>query len=106
MFLKLRNFPSEKKVTSLLPVCLVGCPFGYLENQCLSFSFHGAIIHHNILIKLHWQEDGKKKVELKTNFWFEHDKSVTSMLILFAAFPIVGAVVVGLDQYINYYKLQ
>ncbi|RWW74057.1 hypothetical protein BHE74_00018019 [Ensete ventricosum] len=70
MFLKLRNFPREKKVTSLLP------------------------------------EDGKKKVELKTNFWFEHDKSVTSMLILFAAFPIVGAVVVGLDQYINYYKLQ
>ncbi|GMH05221.1 hypothetical protein Nepgr_007061 [Nepenthes gracilis] len=38
-------------------------------------------------------EDGKKVVELKANSLFEHDKSV-------------GAVVVGLDQYINYYKLQ
>ncbi|KAL9686175.1 hypothetical protein QQ045_023630 [Rhodiola kirilowii] len=38
-------------------------------------------------------EDGKKTVELKANQLFEHDKSV-------------GAVVVGLDQYINYYKLQ
>ncbi|KAK6932884.1 hypothetical protein RJ641_002508 [Dillenia turbinata] len=38
-------------------------------------------------------EDGKKHVELKSNNLFEHDKSV-------------GAVVVGLDQYINYYKLQ
>lgn len=38
-------------------------------------------------------EDGKKTVQLKPNCLFEHDKSV-------------GAVVVGLDQYINYYKLQ
>jgi phosphoglycolate phosphatase len=38
-------------------------------------------------------EDGKKLVQLKPNSLFEHDKSV-------------GAVVVGLDQYINYYKLQ
>ncbi|GFS45932.1 2-phosphoglycolate phosphatase 2 [Actinidia rufa] len=38
-------------------------------------------------------EDGKKMVHLKPNYLFEHDKSV-------------GAVVVGLDQYINYYKLQ
>ncbi|KAL6992920.1 Phosphoglycolate phosphatase 2 [Sarracenia purpurea var. burkii] len=38
-------------------------------------------------------EDGKKVVQLKPNCLFEHDKSV-------------GAVVVGLDQYINYYKLQ
>lgn len=38
-------------------------------------------------------EDGKKTVQLKPNSLFEHDKSV-------------GAVVVGLDQYINYYKLQ
>ncbi|KAM5588957.1 phosphoglycolate phosphatase 2 [Rosa sericea] len=38
-------------------------------------------------------EDGKKTVQLKSNCLFEHDKSV-------------GAVVVGLDQYINYYKLQ
>lgn len=38
-------------------------------------------------------EDGKKTVQLKANCLFEHDKSV-------------GAVVAGLDQYINYYKLQ
>lgn len=38
-------------------------------------------------------EDGKKIVQLKANDLFEHDKSV-------------GAVVVGLDRYINYYKLQ
>nr|XP_043610347.1 phosphoglycolate phosphatase 2 [Erigeron canadensis] len=38
-------------------------------------------------------EDGKKTVELKSNTLFEHDKSV-------------GAVVVGIDPYINYYKLQ
>ncbi|PIN01161.1 p-Nitrophenyl phosphatase [Handroanthus impetiginosus] len=39
------------------------------------------------------QEDGKKTVQLKPNNLFEHDKNV-------------GAVVVGLDQYINFYKLQ
>lgn len=38
-------------------------------------------------------EDGKKIWQLKPNCLFEHDKDV-------------GAVVVGLDQYINYYKLQ
>ncbi|KAK3007942.1 hypothetical protein RJ639_013355 [Escallonia herrerae] len=38
-------------------------------------------------------EDGTKTVQLKPNSLFEHDKSV-------------GAVVVGLDQYVNYYKLQ
>ncbi|KAL3820851.1 hypothetical protein ACJIZ3_006756 [Penstemon smallii] len=38
-------------------------------------------------------EDGKKTIDLRPNFLVEHDKSV-------------GAVVVGLDQYINYYKLQ
>ncbi|KAK4484977.1 hypothetical protein RD792_007583 [Penstemon davidsonii] len=38
-------------------------------------------------------EDGKKTINLRPNFLVEHDKSV-------------GAVVVGLDQYINYYKLQ
>ncbi|CAN6448300.1 unnamed protein product [Victoria cruziana] len=37
-------------------------------------------------------EDGKKRIELKPNLFIEHDKSV-------------GAVVVGLDQYINYYKI-
>ncbi|XP_051128656.1 phosphoglycolate phosphatase 2-like [Andrographis paniculata] len=38
-------------------------------------------------------EDGKKTIQLKSNSLFEHDKSV-------------GAVVVGLDRHINYYKLQ
>lgn len=38
-------------------------------------------------------EDGKKTAEWKSNCLFEHDKSV-------------GAVVVGLDPFINYYKLQ
>ncbi|XP_006660472.1 phosphoglycolate phosphatase 2 [Oryza brachyantha] len=38
-------------------------------------------------------EDGKKNILLEANFYFEHDKSV-------------GAVIVGLDQYFNYYKMQ
>ncbi|KAL1559974.1 Phosphoglycolate phosphatase 2 [Salvia divinorum] len=38
-------------------------------------------------------EDGKKTANMKRNSFFEHDKNV-------------GAVVVGLDQYINFYKLQ
>ncbi|KMZ72841.1 Phosphoglycolate phosphatase 2 [Zostera marina] len=38
-------------------------------------------------------EDGKKLVDLKPNCYFEHDKNV-------------GAVVVGFDHYINFYKLQ
>lgn len=38
-------------------------------------------------------EDGKKTALLRPNSFFQHDKSV-------------GAVVVGLDQYINFYKLQ
>uniref|UniRef100_A0A7C8ZIQ1 Phosphoglycolate phosphatase n=1 Tax=Opuntia streptacantha TaxID=393608 RepID=A0A7C8ZIQ1_OPUST len=38
-------------------------------------------------------EDGKKMVDLKEHRFFKHDKGV-------------GAVVVGLDPYINYYKLQ
>ncbi|XP_010059542.2 phosphoglycolate phosphatase 2 [Eucalyptus grandis] len=38
-------------------------------------------------------EDSKKTAEWKSNCLFEHDKSV-------------GAVVVGLDPFINYYKLQ
>uniref|UniRef100_A0A7C8ZIJ0 Phosphoglycolate phosphatase n=1 Tax=Opuntia streptacantha TaxID=393608 RepID=A0A7C8ZIJ0_OPUST len=39
------------------------------------------------------KEDGKKMVDLKEHRFFKHDKGV-------------GAVVVGLDPYINYYKLQ
>ncbi|XP_047048943.1 phosphoglycolate phosphatase 2-like [Lolium rigidum] len=38
-------------------------------------------------------EDGKKSIMLEANFYFDHDKSV-------------GAVIVGLDQYFNYYKMQ
>ncbi|XP_066380097.1 phosphoglycolate phosphatase 2-like isoform X1 [Miscanthus floridulus] len=38
-------------------------------------------------------EDGKKNIKLEADFYFEHDKSV-------------GAVIVGLDQYFNYYKMQ
>lgn len=38
-------------------------------------------------------EDGKKTIDFKSKNIFEHDKSV-------------GAVVVGVDRYINYYKLQ
>ncbi|EOY29018.1 2-phosphoglycolate phosphatase 2 isoform 3 [Theobroma cacao] len=38
-------------------------------------------------------EDGEKKVQLKSSGFFEHDKNV-------------GAVVVGIDPNINYYKLQ
>uniref|UniRef100_A0A453KIK3 phosphoglycolate phosphatase n=1 Tax=Aegilops tauschii subsp. strangulata TaxID=200361 RepID=A0A453KIK3_AEGTS len=38
-------------------------------------------------------EDGKKNIMLEANFYFDHDKNV-------------GAVVVGLDQYFNYYKMQ
>ncbi|KAM7271387.1 hypothetical protein ACFE04_030601 [Oxalis oulophora] len=37
-------------------------------------------------------EDGEKKAEWKTSCFFEHDKNV-------------GAVVVGIDPFINYYKL-
>ncbi|KAF8414283.1 hypothetical protein HHK36_002285 [Tetracentron sinense] len=75
MFLKTNDFPPEKKVY------VIG-EEGILEELELA-GFTG----------LGGPEDGKKKVELKPNCLFEHDKSV-------------GAVVVGLDQYINYYKLQ
>ncbi|OVA08272.1 HAD-superfamily hydrolase [Macleaya cordata] len=75
MYLKVNDFPREKKVY------VIG-EEGILEELELA-GFTG----------LGGPEDGKKKVELKPNCLFEHDKSV-------------GAVVVGLDQYINYYKLQ
>ncbi|XP_020103484.1 phosphoglycolate phosphatase 2 isoform X2 [Ananas comosus] len=38
-------------------------------------------------------EDGKKNITLKSNYHFDHDKNV-------------GAVIVGLDHHINYYKIQ
>ncbi|CAI0440404.1 unnamed protein product [Linum tenue] len=39
------------------------------------------------------KEDAEKRAEWKSNTLFEHDKSV-------------GVVVVGLDPYVNYHKLQ
>ncbi|XP_008783021.2 phosphoglycolate phosphatase 2 [Phoenix dactylifera] len=75
MFLKLKNFPKDKKVY------VVG-EEGILEElELAGFTCLGG------------PEDGKKNIQLKSNLWFEHDKSV-------------GAVVVGLDQHINFYKLQ
>lgn len=75
MFLKLNNFPSDKKVY------VIG-EEGILEELELA-GFTG----------LGGPADSKKNIVLKSNFQFEYDKSV-------------GAVVVGLDKYINYYKLQ
>ncbi|XP_058114881.1 phosphoglycolate phosphatase 2-like isoform X1 [Magnolia sinica] len=75
MYLKSIDFPQEKKVY------VIG-EEGILEELELA-GFTG----------LGGPEDRDKRVHLKPNFLFEHDKSV-------------GAVVVGLDQYINYYKLQ
>ncbi|MBA0850742.1 hypothetical protein Goshw_005954 [Gossypium schwendimanii] len=49
-------------------------------------------------IALDNHEDGGKKIELKPGFLMEHDKDVKSYL--------VGAVVVGFDRYLNYYKVQ
>jgi phosphoglycolate phosphatase len=75
MFLKLNNFPPEKKVY------VVG-EDGILEELKLAgFECFGG------------PEDGKKNIILEADFHFEHDKSV-------------GAVVVGLDQQFNYYKMQ
>ncbi|CBI25739.3 unnamed protein product, partial [Vitis vinifera] len=75
MFLKVNDFPQEKKVY------VIGGEGILEELQLAGFTGLGG------------PEDGKKTVELKSNCFFEHDKSV-------------GAVVVGIDPYINYYKLQ
>ncbi|XP_010929041.2 phosphoglycolate phosphatase 2 [Elaeis guineensis] len=75
MFLKLKNFPKDKKVY------VVG-EEGILEElELAGFTCLGG------------PGDGKKSLQLKSDLWFEHDKNV-------------GAVIVGLDQYINFYKLQ
>ncbi|KAK8939702.1 Phosphoglycolate phosphatase 2 [Platanthera guangdongensis] len=75
MFLKLNNFPPDKKIY------VIG-EEGILEElELAGFTGIGG------------PEDGKKTIQLKSNLLFEHDKNV-------------GAVIVGLDQYINYYKLQ
>ncbi|CAN1169896.1 Phosphoglycolate phosphatase 2 [Linum perenne] len=54
-------------------------------------SFYAFIL--SIYVTLLLQEDAEKRAEWKSNTLFEHDKSV-------------GAVVVGLDPYVNYHKLQ
>ncbi|ESR63241.1 hypothetical protein CICLE_v10016051mg [Citrus x clementina] len=75
MYLKVNNFPQENKVY------VIGGE-GILE-ELRQAGYTG----------LGGPEDGEKRVQLKSNCLFEHDKNV-------------GAVVVGLDPHINYYKLQ
>ncbi|XP_073048035.1 phosphoglycolate phosphatase 2 [Primulina eburnea] len=75
MYLKVNSFPKDKKVY------VIGEEGISEELELAGFTSLGG------------PEDGKKAVQLRPNFLFDHDKSV-------------GAVVVGLDQYINYYKLQ
>lgn len=75
MYLKVNNFPQENKVY------VIGGE-GILE-ELWQAGYTG----------LGGPEDGEKRVQLKSNCLFEHDKNV-------------GAVVVGLDPHINYYKLQ
>ncbi|MCL7046819.1 hypothetical protein MKW94_021375 [Papaver nudicaule] len=76
MYLKVNDFPRDKKIYAL-------GEGGILEELELA-GFKGL---------LGGPEDGRKNIQLKANSRFEHDKDV-------------GAVVVGDDQYINYYKLQ
>ncbi|KAJ3695637.1 hypothetical protein LUZ60_001014 [Juncus effusus] len=75
MYLKLNNFPTDKKVY------VVGEDGIKEELALVGYESIGG------------PEDGKKSIQLESNFYFEHDKNV-------------GAVIVGLDQYFNYYKLQ
>ncbi|KAI5671282.1 hypothetical protein M9H77_11646 [Catharanthus roseus] len=75
MFLKVNNFPTEKKVY------VIG-EQGILD-ELESAGYTG----------LGGPEDGRKTIEWEQNNLFDHDKNV-------------GAVVVGLDRHINYYKLQ
>ncbi|PKI41784.1 hypothetical protein CRG98_037819 [Punica granatum] len=74
MYLKVSNFPQDKKVY------VIGGEGILEELQLAGYTSLGG------------PEDGKKLVDLQANSLFD-DK-------------IVGAVVVGLDPYINYYKLQ
>ncbi|XP_044461917.1 phosphoglycolate phosphatase 2 isoform X2 [Mangifera indica] len=80
MYLKVNNFSPEKKVY------VIGGD-GILEELHLA-GYTGLGGSYIIL-----QEDGDKRAQLKSDYLFQHDKSV-------------GAVVVGLDPNINYYKLQ
>ncbi|KAK4841432.1 hypothetical protein QYF36_004390 [Acer negundo] len=75
MYLKVNNFPQQNKVY------VIGGEGIIEELQLAGYTGLGG------------PEDGEKRVQLKSNFLFEHDKTV-------------GAVVVGLDPDINYYKLQ
>ncbi|KAK3007160.1 hypothetical protein RJ639_017240 [Escallonia herrerae] len=99
MFLKVNGFPREKKVyvlgeegileeLELAGFTGIGGPFTFFHIVRLSCLLIGLR-----LSSISSLEDGTKTVQLKPNSLFEHDKSV-------------GAVVVGLDQYVNYYKLQ
>ncbi|XVF75150.1 hypothetical protein PTKIN_Ptkin13bG0164200 [Pterospermum kingtungense] len=75
MYLKVNHFPPHKKVY------VIGGEGIVEELQLSGYTALGG------------PEDGEKKVQWKSNCWFEFDKNV-------------GAVVVGLDPEINYYKLQ
>ncbi|KAK1552931.1 hypothetical protein Q3G72_025891 [Acer saccharum] len=75
MYLKVNNFPQQNKVY------VIGGEGIIEELQLAGYTGLGG------------PEDSEKRVQLKSNFLFEHDKTV-------------GAVVVGLDPDINYYKLQ
>ncbi|OMP05193.1 2-phosphoglycolate phosphatase, eukaryotic [Corchorus capsularis] len=75
MYLKVNHFPPQNKVY------VIGGEGILEELQLAGFTALGG------------PEDAEKRVHLKSNYFFKHDKNV-------------GAVVVGLDPHINYYKLQ
>ncbi|KAL3627243.1 Phosphoglycolate phosphatase 2 [Castilleja foliolosa] len=97
MYLKVNDFPKEKKVL-VSELLLWGLVRGGGSNptRCIYVIGEEGILEELELAgftALGGPEDGKKTVHMKPNNFFEHDKNV-------------GAVVVGLDKYINYYKLQ
>ncbi|CAN1169898.1 Phosphoglycolate phosphatase 2 [Linum perenne] len=63
------------------------------EDEIFSSSFAAAMYLKVNEFPPEKKEDAEKRAEWKSNTLFEHDKSV-------------GAVVVGLDPYVNYHKLQ
>uniref|UniRef100_A0A803M1H2 Phosphoglycolate phosphatase n=1 Tax=Chenopodium quinoa TaxID=63459 RepID=A0A803M1H2_CHEQI len=67
----------------------------FLRSQVYVIGGEGIVeeLHLAGFTSLGGPDDANKKIELKQNPFFHHDKTV-------------GAVVVGLDQYINFYKLQ
>ncbi|KAK2636839.1 hypothetical protein Ddye_031631 [Dipteronia dyeriana] len=107
MYLKVNNFPQQNKVY------VIGGEGIIEELQLAGYTGLGG------------PEDGEKRVQLKSNFLFEHDKTVMyhlayfcwrnpflfiyffcSLKLICCSISQVGAVVVGLDPDINYYKLQ